>query len=199
MDVTINSVVISVQTRLPKDVCDAIVNQYGSRETQEAHVRNLEDQQFKYETDDIQRKTDIHWIPETEWIAGMVSYYVNHLNDQHFRYDISGISGGHFQYSVYTEGGHYDWHNDESRNLYYVTQKKETVRKLSFSLQLSDSDDYDGGDLMFRVGESEENTKQSRERGTLVVFDSRQSHKVSPVTRGVRHALVGWFTGPVWR
>lgn len=199
MDVTINSVILSVQTRLPKDVCDAIVNQYGSIETKEAQVRNLENHQFKYETDDVRRKTDIHWIPETDWIVGMVSYYVNHLNDEHFRYDISGISGGYFQYSVYKDGGHYDWHNDESRNLYYVTQKKETVRKLSFSLQLSDSDDYDGGDLMFRVNDSKENTKQSRERGTLVVFDSRQFHKVSPVTRGVRHSLVGWFTGPVWR
>ena len=65
------------------------------------------------------------------------------------------------------------------------------------SIQLSDSDDYEGGDLelMFR----EEPVKLDRTRGTLVAFPSFMLHRVTPVTRGTRWSLVAWITGPRWR
>jgi len=38
-----------------------------------------------------------------------------------------------------------------------------------------------------------------RERGTLILFPAFRTHRVSPVTRGLRVAVVGWIHGPSFR
>ena len=82
-----------------------------------------------------------------------------------------------------------------------MTKKRpeEKIRKLSFSLQLSDENDYDGGEFCFRQDENSAEVLQTKKQGSLIVFDSRLEHRVKPVTRGVRHSLVGWYSGPLWR
>jgi PKHD-type hydroxylase len=68
-----------------------------------------------------------------------------------------------------------------------------TVRKLSFTLQLSDPADYDGGEL--QLMNSKKPTIASREQGYVMVFPSYTLHEVTPVTRGTRYSLVSWVTG----
>ena len=36
-------------------------------------------------------------------------------------------------------------------------------------------------------------------QGTIVVFDSRDWHRVTPVTKGVRHSIVCWTVGKNFR
>ena len=36
-------------------------------------------------------------------------------------------------------------------------------------------------------------------RGTVIVFDSRTPHRVTPVESGIRKSLVGWVVGKRWR
>lgn len=205
-NITINPAIVTIQTQLPDDLCDIICKQYApddGEEMEDAHTRTWNDEKGTHSKswDHAVRKTEVKWIPDHNWIAGMITYYVEQLNEMHFRYDIDAISGNHFQYSVYRDGGHYDWHTDEPRNLFYLTTKRpdEQIRKLSFSLQLSDPRDYEGGNLCFRGEDNEGEIVQAKDRGMLILFDSRMEHKVSPVTSGVRHALVGWYTGPIWR
>lgn len=61
---------------------------------------------------------------------------------------------------------------------------------LSFTLFLSDPDDYDGGALVM------EETVESRafrpRAGDAVVYPTSATHRVEPVTRGTRLAVVGW-------
>ena len=38
-----------------------------------------------------------------------------------------------------------------------------------------------------------------RQRGTIVLFDSRTSHRVLKVTKGTRRSIVGWVVGPRWK
>ena len=38
-----------------------------------------------------------------------------------------------------------------------------------------------------------------RQRGAIVLFDSRTQHRVLKVTKGVRRSLVGWVVGPRWK
>ena len=70
-------------------------------------------------------------------------------------------------------------------------------------MQLSDPSDYEGGDLMIArpyANKWVEETAQSvKERGTIIVFPSFYTHKVTPVTKGVRRSLVAWVEGPPWR
>jgi PKHD-type hydroxylase len=65
-------------------------------------------------------------------------------------------------------------------------------RKFAGSVQLSDSEDYDGGDLVMHF--AHHRVAMPRTRGTLVAFPGWTVHEVEPVTAGERWALVvnGW-------
>ena len=72
----------------------------------------------------------------------------------------------------------------------------EYNRKLSFSLLLND--DYEGGELQL-LYPPHTFCKVPKEKGHLVIFDSRVQHRVNPVKNGTRQSLVGWAVGPRWR
>jgi PKHD-type hydroxylase len=100
----------------------------------------------------------------------------------------------------YAPGDHFDWHID---NATLAT----STRKLSYTLQLTDPADYDGGDLELAlyarglggvVGD-DAYRDQIRQRGHVTIFPAFHLHRVTPVTRGARVALVGWLHGPRFR
>ena len=84
----------------------------------------------------------------------------------------------------YELGGHYQaWHTDAGTDL-------DRERRISFSVELSDAADYEGGDL--EIAGDGLSGRGGLGRGGGRFFLSRALHRVAPVTRGVRHALVGW-------
>ena len=72
------------------------------------------------------------------------------------------------------------------------------VRKLSFTLQLSHPDDYEGGNVEL-IDEAGKNYIAPRQRGSMILFDSRTQHRVNKVTKGERKSIVGWVLGPRWK
>jgi predicted 2-oxoglutarate/Fe(II)-dependent dioxygenase YbiX len=113
----------------------------------------------------------------------------NHLIRAYFRLDITDIVKPP-QFVEYPAGrGHFHWHND------YGLETPISSRKLTISIQLSDPDTYDGGDLeVFGCPDP-----LPRERGSAIVLPAYVEHRVTPVTRGVRSALIGWLAGPPLR
>lgn len=108
------------------------------------------------------------------------------LNNEYFKFDVFGFMEG-LQFTEYNApGDYYDEHMDK---LY-----SGLVRKLTFVLQLTDSNEYDGCDLELITG-GRDVAKMKRDRGTLIMFPSYILHRVTPITRGTRHSLVGWITG----
>ena len=79
-----------------------------------------------------------------------------------------------------------------------MNENIELVRKLSFSIQLSDPDDYEGGNLQL-LDEGGSNYLAPRQRGCICLFDSRTQHRVLKVTKGTRKSIVGWVVGPRWK
>jgi predicted 2-oxoglutarate/Fe(II)-dependent dioxygenase YbiX len=67
------------------------------------------------------------------------------------------------------------------------------IRKLSFTVQLSEPEDYKGGDLCLYLGDKAEVMK--KEQGFVALFPSYVLHEVKPVTSGTRYSLVSWITG----
>ena len=102
------------------------------------------------------------------------------------------------QFARYQNGGHYDWHQDASGD----TAIAKECRKLSLTMSLTDHTTYDGGYLEFYNGEKpykhEEHdvAKDVKDQGSVIVFDSRDWHRVTPVTKGVRYSIVCWTVGP---
>lgn len=154
------------------------------------------------------------WVPTMHWTAGFVWHYIERANRENFLYDIRNIDGESMQFTQYSEGEFYNWHNDagisnhykpvsvgnhhEGRAQDYLNEKLELVRKLSFVVQLSDPDDYEGGNLQL-LGEDGRSYFAPRRKGTVIVFDSRTQHRVLKVTKGTRKSLVGWVVGPRWK
>ena len=154
------------------------------------------------------------WIPTTHWTAGFVWHYIERANRENFLYDIRNIDGESMQYTQYGVGEYYGWHNDaglanqykpvsvgnhhEGRAGDFVNENLELVRKLSFTVQLSDPGEYEGGNVQF-MDEGGKSYFAPRQKGTVVLFDSRTQHRVLKVTKGVRKSLVGWVVGPRWK
>lgn len=109
-------------------------------------------------------------------------------NSNSYRYHLEGYNPKDpplvFKYSADRQD-HYTWHTDSIHG--------DSVRKLSFTLQLSDHTEYDGGDLEFMPAVTD---KLIRQKGILTIFPSYMTHRVSPIARGVRYAIVGWIYGP---
>ena len=135
-------------------------------------------------------------------------------NRENFLYDLRCIDGESVQYTRYDVGQYYGWHNDAGLQTQYkpvtvggrlegmgqdfVNENVELVRKLSFAMQLSDPDEYEGGNVQL-MDEAGKSYIAPRQRGSIMLFDSRTQHRVLKVTKGVRKSLVGWVLGPRWK
>jgi|TARA_B100002019_G_C21128956_1_gene527257 PKHD-type hydroxylase len=154
------------------------------------------------------------WIPTTHWVGGFVWHYIQRANRENFLYDIRNIDAENMQFTQYDVGEFYTWHNDAGISCHYkpisvgnysdgraqdfVNENLELVRKLSFVVQLSNPEDYEGGNLQL-LAEDGKSYFAPRQRGTIVIFDSRTQHRVLKVTKGQRKSLVGWVVGPRWK
>jgi len=141
----------------------------------------------------LNRSTVRHLVPngDTMWIYQKISLMVSLLNSQHYKYDITGFDEPlyHVTYKAEDEG-HYTWHVDRNGD-------GKPARKLSITFQMTDPATYDGGNLEINAYGSIDVCP--RERGKLILFPSYEVHRVTPVTRGTRSALVAWSVGPAFR
>lgn len=126
---------------------------------------------------------------DTQWIFRKVTDIITIMNRQFWQFDLDYIEC--LQYTEYASpSDHYDRHIDMILDGFHY-------RKLSFSLQLSDTDDYQGGELMIDFSGTE--SPASREQGTLIAFPSFIPHRVTEVSQGLRQSLVGWVCGPKFK
>lgn len=137
------------------------------------------------------RKSKIQFISASTWIGAMCYYFVDIANKENFNYNINLFDNNQIQYTTYAEGEFYNWHNDTVK-----PDPNGIIRKLSFSMQLSDPSEYEGGDVQILSSTTNELFTLPKERGVISVFDSSLKHRVLKVKKGQRKSLVGWVTGP---
>lgn len=141
------------------------------------------------------RKSILKWIflnEETNWLYKKLIKQINEVNQENFDMILKFVEN--LQLTEYNENqqGFYGKHNDcgSKRTLDFFVD----VRKLSFSIQLSDPSDYEGGELI--LFENDKEFKAPKEKGTIIFFESDIMHEVKPVKKGTRYALVSWVQGP---
>ena len=199
-------------TDLPEDVVDCIEKDLAKNFDEQMADSRLHGDALNKEKRDSQNT----WIPTHHWVAGFLWHYVQRANRENFLYDLRNIDSESLQYTRYGEGQFYSWHNDAGLATQYkpqsvgnrgngqenvtdfINENCEMVRKLSFSIQLSNPDDYEGGNVQF-LDEAGKNYIAPRKRGCIVLFDSRTQHRVLKVTKGTRKSIVGWVVGPRWK
>lgn len=126
---------------------------------------------------------------ENKWIFEKVTNAVAIANKVHFDYEIAGLTHG-IQLIHYAAGdevpGHYDWHVDAGNG-------HVATRKISFTAQLTDPNEYEGCELL--INNHCQSVVGLKEQGSIHMFPGYMPHKVTPITRGERFALVIWIHG----
>ena len=135
------------------------------------------------------RRSELNWVnntEETRWVFEKLSHVVSKLNADYFGFDLTGF-GEALQLTNYhsAKQGTYKWHQDFGGN--------GASRKLSIVLQLSDPNEYEGGELQLLTTENPISIQ--KKRGMLTVFPSWTLHQVTPVVSGTRQTLVSWVSG----
>ena len=138
------------------------------------------------------RRTNVLWLcPQNfAWAYERVALVVAKVNFHNYRYALTNMSG-QIQLGNYTakKKSKYDWHTDTGSN---------SMRKLSFILQLTDPEEYDGGEVQLKTGPVDTGPLPSA-RGDMLIFPSYTLHRVTPISRGERQSLVAWVSGPEFK
>ena len=163
----------------------ALINSYGNKSSRD---------------DPVIRKTLVSFITDKDnKINELVWHFLREANKIQFNYDLEHFEA--VQFAEYREGDFFDWHQDTSG----IKQSNE-IRKLSLTLVLSNPHTFEGGELQFYNGgrpiqdmgeiTADQIKSDIKAQGTVIVFDSQDWHRVTPVTKGVRHSVVCWTVGP---
>tara|TARA_Y100000114_G_scaffold47844_1_gene43615 strand:- start:1776 stop:2414 length:639 start_codon:yes stop_codon:yes gene_type:complete len=195
---------------IPEKVCDDIIKLGNLKQEQIALTGGIEGSDKKEyknlteeEKKDLKRKRDsnIAWIND-QWVYDEIFPYIRTANVNsgwNFQWDWAESC----QFTKYKLNQYYGWHQDSWDKIY--TGKKNQnlngkIRKLSVTVNLTEGDEYEGGDLMFDLSNPDIKNniltaKEAKNKGSVIVFPSFNWHQVSPVTKGTRYSLVIWCCG----
>lgn len=168
---------------LTNEECDKIIEVGNEQEKQDAGIF------ANSHGDEKVRKTQISWIREP-WIDSTQEFYFRDANSNVFGFLADLMPAA--QFGTYKEGDFYEWHYDVNWE-----SDRQYDRKLSIVIQLSDPNDYEGGVFEFQY--PFEQPKGFEERGSVLIFPSYITHRVTKITKGERKSLVNWLEGPRWR
>lgn len=160
----------------------AEINHLASRIAASTNDQTIRNRDLRY--------AQARWLypsAETQFIRNLLDEMIRIANRE-FGYDIDTFREP-LLHVTYPVGGHFSWHTDTA----YASM---ATRKLSVSILLSEPDSYEGGHLEFCPGGA---LKNATEAGSAVVFPSYMAHRITPVTRGERVALVAWMHGREFR
>lgn len=126
---------------------------------------------------------------QNEWIYDKLAQACISVNARRYQFEIRGFQT-ELQLANYGTDDFFNWHMDFGIG-------DISNRKLSISVQLSDEDEYEGGELQFMINQDIHVAPKTK--GTAIIFPSFAQHRVTEVTKGNRMSIVGWIAGPPYR
>ena len=141
------------------------------------------------------RTSRVKWVPQENnwaWLYEKLADYAQQANDHLWNFNLHTLPE-QIQYTEYlgSKNGKYEWHQDIGPGML-------SWRKVSITVQLSEPDEYEGGDLqIFQGGEYKDQNfiNAPRKAGCVFIFPSYMLHRVTPVTKGIRKSFVLWSGG----
>lgn len=197
---------------------DEINKAAESIETMPAQVGEAVDHAMSGTEDNAIRTSEIKWFDNSVMSVKHKHFYDKAMSfvyqanmDYEWNFQVEDLEN--LQYTIYKaqkkqKGGFYTWHTDAGPN----PQPCGRIRKLSFSIQLSDVDDYNGGNFQYLTPNDQFNAMgdklnidlqnavntvpfSGKSIGSMIIFPSFLYHQVTPVVTGTRKSMVGWVVG----
>ena len=180
---------------LTNDECDELVDKIKSTEKKEfgclephtgadhiPEIRNVSEWYLHKDSRDYV-VGDYSSLQQNLFIAAKMC---NHLS---WNFNIKQVENN-MKLLEYKTGNFYTWHSD-------FNSGKSSRRKLTAIIQLSDPNDYIGGDLEMAIQELDtlEYYNLPKEKGTLLIFPSLLFHRITPITMGTRHSIQEFILG----
>lgn len=144
------------------------------------------------------RDSRIKWLSaedtKYQWVFHKLAGIINEVNPKHFGIELRATESIQLTEYAAEYEGHYGAHTDNSYG--YSPMRN---RKLSVVMQLSDPEEYEGGELKLYWANLKDPAIGSKNRGDMTMFRSHILHEVTPVTKGKRLSLVTWVQGPLYK
>lgn len=183
---------------IPHSVCDDIIKVASQQQEVLGVTGNMSPKEVST-SEKLQQENKIHrdsyivWLDE-KWIYNEIQPFVQQANIDagwNFEWDFTEPA----QFTRYKLNQYYNWHFDQDAQ----PDSNGKIRKLSCTVQLSHPDEYEGGDLQFETPYGQFTANEIKPKGSICVFPSYVTHRVTPVTSGVRQSLVMWNLGKPFR
>lgn len=171
--------------------CDKLIQIANETSFNPGQIINLETDNEVKLTDTQYRQCNVSFlsVDKISSIQEKLFDSLTQINSKEFNFILQGITD--IQVIKYDVGSFYKKHID------IRIDELGYQRKLTFIIQLSESSDYTGGDLILY---SDDNGKKaSRSKGSITVFPSFVLHEVTPILSGTRYSMIGWCFGPEFR
>jgi PKHD-type hydroxylase len=171
---------------IPEELCDLAIKNMQHMQFDNAKVGG-----GKFaRTDTVIRKTSVAFPGTNYWLEGVAYNYASYANrSAEWNYKIDWAEP--IQLAKYEKDHHYDWHEDWSP---LELRDDNMVRKLSVVILLSDPSEYKGGEFQFKTSNAPENTVKMN-KGSVLVFPSYTTHRVTPIISGTRYSAANWILG----
>lgn len=186
------------------DECQQIINTaLNDWDERESMIQRDEGTEIKqnFKEDSDYRNTTL-FIPKgpDEWLFNKIMGAIMGFNNSEsgYNFDVRGLAEppNVMRYQapdINPNGkpGKYDWHMDVGPG------PVPSMRKISYSILLNPTE-YEGGELCFHIGRNTDpHGDQHMESmiGSMLLFPSYMVHRVLPMTKGTRYAIVGWAHG----
>ena len=196
------------KSAVPPRLCDEIIKYSLLKKDHLGRTGGVKDEKLSdKQIKDIKyrRDSNVVWLNDP-WIYKELHPYIHEANKNagwNFQWDTSE----QLQFTKYKLNQYYDWHQDSFNKPFDKpnTINHGKIRKLSMTCQLTDSSEYEGGELEFDFRDYDPpqrdedkhliQAKQILSKGSIIVFPSFVWHRVKPVRKGVRYSLVMWNLG----
>ena len=127
----------------------------------------------------LRKKLD--FTDENIWIFEKIKKWTNELN-----VGLIWNSSPFTAFRKYREGDFFVKHIDDLNEKYIIRGDGQKI--LTISIQLSDEDEYEGGD--FLVWDNDKEIIVDKKIGNAIMYSANVPHEVKEITKGVRISLI---------
>lgn len=177
-----------------KQDCEKIIKDSSIIPYQDALIGTNSSPSINFET----RRSKIKFINSEDWrfsnLFTDLWKMALRANNDFFNIHLSKLDFVQFAEYDSSYKGEYKAHHD----VFWLNDDPFYHRKLTCVIQLSDPNDYEGGDFELIDTSTSPELEDMRQQGTVIFFPSFFMHRANPVLKGTRYSVTAWFEGPKW-